>query len=301
MARDHLVAPDPFRLALSASIERLEASLLDRLAGQWIALGGQLVGRPDDEPVDIEALIVATAAIGEREPRIAEVAESWRATHPEAVNSFRLRSVAAEMATDLAAAADDPGRPTVQAARDLLRPVDLRRPGLLLWRLRAAFGLNVRADIVAHLAVRRPGWISIAELAGTVRFTKRNVAGAVASLRLAGLVESDRFIGADRVRLADDRDLRTWLGVAPGDVRVVDQVTLYGATLAALRLERETRATADVVALLEARALAERIGPDLRSADLPAPDVTVAGPDFRGAYDAWLVDLAAQVAPRQSA
>ena len=282
------------------SIERLEASLLDRLAGQWIALGGQVVGRPDDEPVDIEALIVATAAIGAREPRLAEVAESWRAAHPEAVNSFRLRSVAAEMGEDLAGPADDPGQPMAQAPRDLLRPVDLRRPGLLLWRLRAAFGLNVRADIVAHLAIRPPGWVSIAELAATVRFTKRNVAGAVASLRLASLVESDRFIGADRVRLADDRDLRTWLGVAPGDVRVVDQVTLYGAALAALRLEEEVRDAADVVALLEARALAERIGPDLHSAGLPAPDVTVVGSDFRGAYDAWLVDLAVQVAPRHS-
>jgi hypothetical protein len=55
-----------------------------------------------------------------------------------------------------------------------------------------------------------------------------------------------------------------------------------------------------VVALLEARALAERIGPDLRSAGLPAPDVTVAGLDFRGAYAAWLVDLTSEVAPRQS-
>ena len=283
------------------SIERLEASLLDRLAGQWIALGGQAVGRPDDGPVDIEALIVATAAMGAREPRLAEVAECWRAAHSEAVNSFRLRSVVAEMGVDLARPADDLGQPMAQAPRDLLRQVDLRRPGLLLWRLRAAFGLNVRADIVAHLAVRPLGWISIAELARTVRFTKRNVAGAVVSLRQAGLVESDRFIGADRVRLADDRDLRTWLGVAPGDVRVVDQVTLYRAALAALRLEQETCDVADVVALLEARALAERIGPDLRSAGLPAPDVTVVGSDFRGAYDAWLVDLAAQIAPRHSA
>lgn len=283
------------------SIDRLEASLLGRLASQWIALGGQVAGLPDRDLVDIEALIVATAAVGVREPRLVEVAESWRATYPEAVNSFRLRSVAVEMGVDLTGSTADRQPSATSPSRELVRSVDLKRPGLLLWRLRSAFGLNVRADIVTHLAVGPRGWVSIAELARAVRFTKRNVAGAVASLRQAGVVEADRFAGADRVRLADDRDLRAWLGVEPRDVRVVDQVTLYAVAIVALQLDSATRDATDMVALVEARALAERVGPALRTAGLPTPDVRVAGLDFRRAYEDWLDDLAAQLAPARHA
>ena len=51
--------------------DSLREAIIDRVAAQWIALGGQLVGDPDETVIDIEALVAVTSDVADAEPRVA--------------------------------------------------------------------------------------------------------------------------------------------------------------------------------------------------------------------------------------
>src|SRR5439155_10343855 len=70
------------------------------------------------------------------------------------------------------------------------------RPRLRI-RLRAAFGVNARADILAALLATSPGGLNAADLARVARFTKPSIASALDALLLAGLVTA-RAVGNER-------------------------------------------------------------------------------------------------------
>ncbi len=72
----------------------------------------------------------------------------------------------------------------------------LPRPRLRI-RLRAAFGVNARADVLAALLVAPKYGLSVADLARRTRFPKPNVAFAVDALVLTGLLEA-QAVGNER-------------------------------------------------------------------------------------------------------
>jgi hypothetical protein len=294
--------------------DRLLAAALGRLAAQWTALGGQLDGPAETAVVDLEALLAATARLGPGEPRIAEVAMAWSISHGTAVNGARLRTVAAELnvATETAALAatvrraGGPPWPLAgtsgateawdgTAPRSGLVVVrDLVAPARLVWRLRAGFGVNARADVLAALLVA-PAPLSVADLAAWTRFGKRTVAGAVADMALAGLAEVERTGNADRVRLADGAPLRSWLPATAGAAR--DEAARWRCVLAALDLTGRIEGAPDSVRAVEGRADVDGLRRALASGGLPKPDTTVLGVAFAVELDAWLDSLAVVIAP----
>ena len=281
----------------------LSAAIVNRLAAQWIALGGQLVGDPDRTVIDIEALVAATTDMDEAGTRVREVALDWCIVHGRTVNGSRLKTVAAEMAVDKArlgafaatvAASGGPRWPVATSgplytSRSKVVVSDLAAPSRLAWRLRASFGVNARADVlVALAAIGRP--MTIADLARRSRFTKRNVAVAVSSMALAGVLEVTRFGNEDRVRLAPDLPLRSWLDVP--STAAIDWTSRWRIALTVLRVAKTMPAASPPVRAVELRAaLADLLG-ELPDAHLPKPDLSIVGAEAAAAYDAWFARLA---------
>lgn len=294
--------------------DSLREAALGRLAAQWTALGAQLDGPAETRVVDLEALLAATARLATGEPRLAEVALAWSISHGTAVNGTRLRTVTAELDAAVQVAefaeavrrGDGPQWP-VPATGDLAGPWsvvqprsglvvvrDLTAPSRLVWRLRAGFGVNARADILAVL-LGAPAPLSIADLAARTRFGKRAVAGAVADMALAGLADVERAGNADRVRLADGAPVRAWLAAPAAPAR--DEASRWRGVLAARDLHDRIGGAPSTVRAVEGRALVDTLRPALVAGGLPRPDTTVLGAAFASEVDSWFEAMATAVAP----
>lgn len=283
-------------------------ALLDRLAAQWVTLGVIVSGPVDDMVIDLEALVTATALAGRDEPRVFEGAIDWCARYGTAINGARLKAVSGEISghpealAEFAARVAGAGGPRwpVAAGRSLphpvrgkVRPPDLRAPALLAWRLRLAFGVAARADILTVLASTPDQAYPLADLARLTRSSKRNVTLAVQALTMAGVVETDRAGNQLRVRLTRHVGFRDWLGHEPAPP--VDWTARYAVVVAVLGLDEA--AALPVVRAIDARVLVERLLPAIRRADLPAADIARLGEAFGAAFDAWREALAAALRP----
>ena len=284
----------------------LRRASIDRIAAGWIALGGQLEGDPDATVVDPEALIAATAELASDEDRILGVALDWCVSYGGAVNSSRLRRIARAMDATVAlasfavavSASGGPkwsggagARPMAASLRGKVAVRDLSAPARLLWRLRSAFGVNARADVLALLLSRPAGTeMRVADIARRAGFSKRNAALAIESMRLAGVVEADRKGNADRVALPADSPLRALL---PHPVAAPDWTSRWTVAIELLRLAERLTDAPDGAVVVEERLAAESLGPRLRDAGLPRPDLTVRGTAFAAAFDTWIGALAA--------
>ncbi len=287
------------------STDRLHVALVDRAAMQWSALGVALQAARERTVVDLEALVGLTASVGGADARVWEGAIAWCGRHGRSVNSARLKRVVAEMgiaADDLAefgAAARRAGAPpwfvAGRAERStprgesrgnlvLVRPT--RDAARLLWLLRASFGVNARADIVANLLARPGSWLTVLELAHFTRFTKRNAAVALDDLVLSGVVERLGLGAVGRFRLRDRLGLLRWLGL-PASVDYPDWVARYTVGLAVSAF-LGTDTPLPRVRAIEMRQVVTRLRPSIEQAGLPGPDLRVTGPAFAGAFDAWV-------------
>ncbi len=294
--------------------DRLRSAALGRLAAQWTALGGQLDGPAEIAVVDLEALLAATARLGPLEPRIAEVCMAWSIRHGTAVNSARLRTVTDELSVadetaSLAAAVRRAGGPPwplagtggaagawdgIASRSGLVVVRDLAAPARLVWRLRAGFGVNARADVLAVLLVAAAP-LSVADLAARTRFGKRTVAGAIADMALAGLAEVARIGNTDRICLAEGVSLRSWLPA--GALSARDEASRWRCVLAALALAERVEGAPDSVRAVEGRASTDELRTALTAGGLPKPDSRMVGSTFSAALDTWLEALAVAIAP----
>ncbi len=288
----------------------LRDAIADRLAAHWIALGCQLAGPAETDVVDIEALIAATATLERAsDARVRDAGVDWCVAFGRAVSAGRLKTVAREMdvagdplsrfAADVAASGgprwpfDGAQGQRIPRGRVLVR--ELSGSARLVWRLRSAFGVNARADILAALIADPFGSPTIADLARATRFTKRNVAVAVESMDLAGIVEVGRTQNRGRVTLPDASPFRAWL-LTPRPGGPIDWVARWHVALRTAALLDATETAHEQVRLVEARVSVERSAEDIARARLPRPDLTRTGPAFLGAYVEWVEQVAGALA-----
>lgn len=286
---------------MQTSSSALENALLNRAWIQWVALGVNAVGDTDDAVVDPEALIALTAELGDIDARLRDLSTDWCVAFGRYVNGSRLRSVAAELGTpagqlgEFVATVADAGGPRWPmgtkprpdySSRGKARLTSAVPRARLRIRLRAAFGVNARADILSVLLSARPLELSLADLARATRFSKLNVSSAVDALTLAGLVEARTVGNERRVHLAE-------VAVLPGlqaPIPQRDWVGTFGVALEVLRFQRRDHGSPSVRAI-EARALVERLRSRIASAHLREPNLAALGEDFGIAFDRWIVDL----------
>ncbi len=287
---------------MAGSTSALRSALLNRAWIQWIALGVDAVGERDDAVVDPEALIALTAELGDADARLRDVSTDWCVAYGRYVNGSRLKQVARELRTPpesigeyvaTVAAAGGPAWPMATqprpdyATRGKARlDSALARPRLRI-RLRAAFGVNARADVLAALLAAPQIGLSVADLARRTRFTKPNVAFAVDALVLAGLLEARAVGNERRVALARKGDILP--GLRP-PIAQPDWVTRFGVALEVLRFAGQDGMSASVRAI-EARRVVEGLLARITSEGLPEPNLDAFGDDFADAFDRWVVQL----------
>jgi hypothetical protein len=288
---------------------RLHVALVDRAAMQWAALGVALQAPRERTVVDLEALIGLTATVGVADARVWEGAVAWCGRHGRSINSARLTRVVAEMGiagdvlAEFGAAARRAGGPPWaitgpsersvargESRDDLVVVRPTRDAARLLWLLRATFGVNARADVVASLLARPATALTVLELAHLTRFAKRNVAVALDDLVLSGVVERLGPGVLGRFRLRDGRGLLRWLGL-PAIVDYPDWVARYTIGLAASAFIGGDMPSPRVRAI-EARGVVTRLRWSIERAGVPGPDLRATGPAFADAFDAWVNQLA---------
>ncbi len=284
------------------SSSELQSALLNRAWIQWIALGVDAVGESDDAVVDPEGLIALTAELGDADARLRDVSTDWCVAYGRYINGARLKQVVGELGTPLeaigeyvatVAAAGGPAWPMATqprpdyASRGKARLGSAQSRSRLRIRLRAAFGVNARADVLATLLMAPQNGLSIADLARRTRFTKPTTAFAVDALVLAGLLEA-RTVGNER-RLLMTKSGEILPGLRPPIVQP-DWVARFGVALALLRFDRQVGMSPSVRSI-EARRLVEGLMARIRGEGLPQPNLEAIGSDFENAFDRWVVDL----------
>jgi len=280
----------------------LQSALLNRAWIQWIALGVDAVGERDDAVVDPEALIALTAELGNADARLRDLSTDWCVAYGRYVNGSRLKQVVRELRTPNEAigeyvatvgAAGGPTWPMATRARPDYAPRGKARldsaasPARLRVRLRAAFGVNARADILAALLAAPAGGRSVADLARVTRFTKPNVASAVDALLLAGLLTA-RIVGNERRVFLSQKG--AILPKLRPPVPQPDWVARFGVALEVLRFtERDDMSTA--VRAIEARGVVDSVIDRISTEGIPKPNLEALGVEFATAFDRWIVDF----------
>lgn len=283
----------------------VQSALLNRAWIQWIALGVDAVGEPDGAVVDLEALIALTAELGDADVRLRDASTDWCVAYGRYVNGSRLKQVVRELGTPADAIGEYVA--TVAAAGGPTWPLSLRpRPNYvargkarleaarssarLNVRLRAAFGVNARADVLAALVAAPRIGTSIADLARVTRFTKPNVVFAVDALILAGLIEAQVVGNERRLSLAGKGVLLP--GIRP-PIAQPDWVSRFGLALRVLRFVRfaEARGMSPAIRGIEARRLLESELDLIAREVAPRPNLDAFGDAFPVAFDLWLSEF----------
>lgn len=284
------------------SANLLHSALLNRAWIQWIALGVDAVGERDNAVVDPEALVALTAELGDADARLRDLSTDWCVTYGRYVNGSRLKQVVRELRTpteaigEYVATVTHAGGPAWPmgtrprpdyASRAKARLDSALSPARLRIRLRAAFGVNARADVLAALLAAPSGGLSVADLARLTRFTKPNVASAVDALVLAGLVTARAVGNERRVSLAPKGAILPRLRPP---VAQPDWVARFGVALEVHRfIEQDGMSTA--VRAIEARRVVEPLTDKISGEGMPKPNLDALGDEFATAFDRWVVEL----------
>jgi DNA-binding transcriptional ArsR family regulator len=280
----------------------LQGALLNRAWIQWAAVGVDATVERDDAVVDPEALIALTAELGDADARLRDVSTDWCVAFGRYVNGSRLKQVARELDTpadaigEYVATVAAAGGPTWPMATEP-RPEYTRRekarldsaesrPRLRI-RLRAAFGVNARADILAALLAASPGGINAADLARATRFTKPNVASALDALLLAGLVTARPVTNERRFALPPKVPILP--GLRP-PVPQADWVAIFSVALEVLRFQSRSH-TSTTVRGIEARRLVNSMAARISTEGMPMPYLDASGDAFAIAFDRWVISL----------
>jgi hypothetical protein len=285
---------------MASSGSALHGALLDRAWIQWAALGVDATVERDDAVVDPEALIALTAELGDADARLRDLSTDWCVAYGRYVNGSRLKQVRRELGTPgdaigeyvaTVAASGGPSWPMATQPRPGYQRRGKARMDTatslarLRIRLRAAFGVNARADVLAALLAASPHDLTAADLARATRFTKPNVASALDALILAGLVVARPVANERRIGLPPRISLLP--GLRP-PVAQPDWVARFGVALEVSRFElRDGMST--TVRAIEARRLVGGLARRMSAEGMPIPNLDATGNDFATEFDRWLV------------
>jgi len=294
---------------MSSASRRLGHAAVDLAWSLWRELGVPgVLRRHADAAVVPEPLIIYTAALGGRDPRLRDEALGWCMDNGWLISTSALRSVftterwGVGVLADFAATIAQESR-VVWPGAHLGRPLSTPRrrgalsgpfltPAQLPLRLRALFGVGARAEILRVLLVDEASARTAAELAALAHTTKRNVSDAVAQLEASGVLLVDRGATPHRVRLGGPDAVATLVGpVPPTSPRWSPLLRIVAVALeTSERVQdrpRELRAA-------EFRRMTRLLAPSLRAAELlplvPSEEENAADPG------AWYEQLAERLA-----
>jgi hypothetical protein len=200
-------------------------------SGAWTELGvSGWTTSHGDWAIDPEPLILFTAWLGDRDPRLRDEATDWCIRNWRYVSRARLRNLLHQQPDDVKrafgefaatvgahAGVDWPGatepRRFAVTGRSTLPPLD--RPSLVWVRLRAMFGVSARSEVLRCLLSHGRGSMSVVGLAAASGYTKRSVADECETLERAGVLAVRSTGNRFYYSLARRTELEAFVGELP--------------------------------------------------------------------------------------
>ena len=211
--------------------EKIENGILDLAWSLWTELGVQGIHRTSSMAIDPEALIAFTGALGNLDSRLRDEVTDWCIEHYKYISGSRLKTIIKNDYADF----PDTGRliatineysqarlpgatiPRKFESRKRGQTITIKRPSLILFRLRCLVGTGARSGIIFHLLAKPEAEYSAADLASKTMFTKRRIADTLQDLNECGLV----FCRKQRNQLLYSLDLVQPLQDLAGDLPAI--------------------------------------------------------------------------------
>jgi hypothetical protein len=217
---------------LADSLQQLSRQVRD-VAGelawrQWAALGRVAVSSHEAKAiVDPEALLLLSLALADGEARMARLLPWWAKVGARLLSVQRAKNLVSEYPPALSAALGKFARSAVEQGGDhrwrslggrtaigVPRPKDVgvspivATPPSLVLRLRLAFGVGIKADVLAHLLGMAGARRTVQQVARTTRYYPRAVRRALEELAAARFV-----LAAASAPISYYVDAEAWGGV----------------------------------------------------------------------------------------
>lgn len=231
--------------------EEIDGLALDLAWSLWGELGVDGRRRRHDwQAIDLEPLIIFTAAIGNLDSRLRANSMDWCIANARFASAFRLRNLAGQASAETRAAfgryaatvkahAKVPwpslGDPLAIWTSERISEPDLRRPSLIQLRLRALIGVSARAEIIKLMLVDPSRGQAASTLAEAAGYGKGSVAQALDMLTMAGIVDVQPTANRLVYRLARPAeliDVLQWLPAVFPDwspiFRITEAITEFG-------------------------------------------------------------------------
>jgi DNA-binding transcriptional ArsR family regulator len=284
--------------------QEVDALALDLAWSQWAELGVDGIARRHDwQAIDLEALIIFTAHLGNADSRLRASAIDWCISHSRFASAFRLRNLA-EQANPATHEAFGRFAATVRAHTKapwpgqgdpltLLHPSrmgspDLRRPSLVQLRLRALVGVSARAEILKLMLAEPDRPQSASALAEDAAYGKGSVSQALDMLTQAGIVQVQPDANRLLYRLSRPGELAQTLQWLPSVFplwspifRITEAITDYAHSATG---PPSTRTTA-------LHKLLQQIDEDLRRLGLTEHVPRALGPASVAEFEHWAIDF----------
>jgi hypothetical protein len=199
-------------------------------AGCWAELGvSGWTASHGNWAIDPEPLIIFTAWLGDRDPRLRDEATDWCIRNWRHISKARLKTLLQSEPPDTLAAfgefaatvgkhagvtwpnSTSARRYTVTGRSNL---PSLDRPSLAWLRIRSTFGLSTRAEILRCL-LSTDGALTVRALAAATAYTKRNVADECESLQQGGVLAVRQRGNTLFYSLARREHLEAFVGALP--------------------------------------------------------------------------------------
>lgn len=298
---------------MDESRDNFNSNLCSLAWNEWTELGVRGVSRNHQEcAVDLEALVVFTAGLGDLDPRLRDEATDWCIRHFRFISSSRLKNLSRQMGEEAERAMGElaanvnaaswarwpvKGKPSPrqQPSTGKSMDPDLTRPALISLRLRGLFGVGARADVIQRLLFEPSGSsLSAAELARSVQYTKRNVAEILDGLKASGLVKGTPSGNLVRFRLEQRAELSALARPLPR--YAPEWATIFKLLLVLKEIFEKASILPARVSVLEAHKILRSLDPEIGQLGLRLPQPQAQPEQTWKALTAWAVDLSTRFA-----
>jgi len=278
---------------------------LDLCWGAWSELGVSGWARTHQHwGVDPEPLVVFTAALGDRDPRLRDEATDWCIHNHRYISRVRLRNILRQWNGDIPdlwgefagtvnarAGVHWPGATSERAeyritGRSSLR--SLEEPSLVCLRMKAMFGVAARTEILRSLLFGDGHHVSVVALATATAYMKRIVAEECETLERAGVLSVRIIRNRFYYSLARRAELTDFVGRLP--TICPDWTALLRVVQTLVRLEEAATTLPQRALVVEARRALREIEDDLDTLGVAGPPET-RGPALDEAMRQWSAQL----------
>lgn len=262
--------------------------------GAWAELGvSGWTATHRDWAIDPEPLIVFTAFLEDKEPRLRDEATDWCIRNWRYVSKTRLKNLVRDQPQQIRDAfgvfsatvndhagvtwpySTEPRRYTV-TGRSTQPQLD--QPSMVWLRLRAMFGLGARTEILRYFLARVDVRASVATIGTAINYTKRNVAEECETLEQAGVLGVRPFGNRYYYSLAKRTELEAFIGTMP-EIRA-NWTAMLNLARELMDLEAQVGSSTTRTLAVKARTAINEIEPDLDELDIEPPPSHARGEDL---------------------